>query len=389
MKKVLSLMLIALLAFSMVACSSEPAQESESQAEGSTAQVIKIGGIGPVTGAAAAYGSAVKNAAELAVDEINAMGTDVQFELNFQDDEHDPEKAVNAYNTLKDWDMQILLGAVTSAPCIAVAAEAEVDNVFLLTPSATAEDAIATDNAFRICFSDPEQGQLPANYFAESEIATKFAVIYDSSDTYSTGIHDAFIAQAESLGLEIVADEAYTADSNTDFNVQLQKAKNAGAELIFLPIYYSDASLILTQADSMGYAPMFFGADGLDGILTVENFDTSLAEGAMLMTPFTASATDEPTVNFVTAYNEAYGEDPNQFAANAYDSIYAIYDACVAGSVTADMSADEICEILKTQFTSMTFNGLTGSDVTWSADGAPTKAPIIFKIENGIYVPVD
>ncbi len=377
MKKLLTLLLITVLAFSMVACG-----------EDSTSQALKIGGIGPISGGAAVYGTAVKNAAELAVEEINAMGG-MQLELNFQDDEHDPEKAVNAYNTLKDWDMQILLGAVTSAPSIAVSAESSADNIFQFTPSATAVDAIATDNAFRICFSDPEQGTLPAMYFAESGMASKIAIIYDSSDPYSSGIHDAFVAEAQAQGLEIVADEAFTQDSNTDFNVQLQKAKDSEAELVFLPIYYTEASLILTQADSMGYAPMFFGADGLDGILTVENFDTSLAEGVMLMTPFTANATDEATVNFVSSYNEKYGEDPNQFAANAYDSIYAIYNACTSGGVTIDMSADEICEILKAEFASMTFDGLTGKGVTWSADGAPTKAPTIFKVENGAYAPVN
>ncbi len=377
MKKLLALTLVAVLALSMVACGSTTETGSDA---------IKIGGIGPTTGGAAVYGTAVKNAAELAVEEINAMDG-LKLELNFQDDEHDPEKAINAYNTLKDWDMQLLLGAVTSAPSIAVSVESSADNMFQFTPAATAEDAIATDNAFRICFSDPEQGSLPAAYFAESGIASKIAVIYDSSDTYSSGIHDAFIAEAAVQGLEIVADEAFTADSNTDFNVQLQKAKDAGAELVFLPIYYTEASLILTQADSMGFAPMFFGADGLDGILTVENFDTSLAEGVMLMTPFTANATDEPTVNFVTAYTDKYGEAPNQFAANAYDSVYAIYSALVSGGVTVDMSADEICEIMKTEFTSMTFDGLTGKSVTWSAEGAPTKAPTIFMVENGEYVP--
>ncbi len=376
MKKVLSLLLVMALAIGLAACG----------AQSGSSDTIKIGGIGPITGGAAVYGTAVKNAAELAVKEINALGG-LQLELNFQDDEHDAEKAVNAYNTLKDWNMQILMGTVTSTPSIAVAAESVVDNIFQITPSATAEEAIANDNAYRICFSDPEQGTLSAIHIAEKGIASKVGVIYDSSDAYSSGIHDAFIAEAGAQGLEIVADESFTADSNTDFNVQLQKAKDAGAELIFLPIYYTETSLILTQADSMGYAPIFFGGDGLDGILTVENFDTSLAEGVMLMTPFTASATDEKTVAFVEAYTEAYGEAPNQFAASAYDAMYAIYEAGTAAGITPDMSASDVCEALKAEFANLTLDGLTGTGMTWSANGAPSKAPAVYKIEGGIYTP--
>ncbi len=394
MKKVLALMLVALLAFSMVACGSTdaPASEATSQAEqgadesATTAQVIKIGGIGPTTGDAAVYGTAVKNGAELAVEEINAMGGDIQFEFNFQDDENDPEKSINAYNTLKDWDMQMLMGTVTSTPCIAVAAEAAVDNMFMLTPSATAEEAIANDNAYRICGSDPQQGEVSAEFIADNGLASKVGVIYDASSTYSVGIHDAFVAKATELGLEVVADESFTADSNTDFNVQLQKLQSAGAELIFLPIYYTETSLILTQADAMGYEPIFFGCDGLDGLLAIENFDVSLAEGVMLLTPFSINSQDEQTVAFVSAYNAKYGEDPNQFAAGAYDAMYALYAACTAVSATGDMSASDMCEAMKGEFAQMTIDGVTGKGVTWDAGGAPIKELAIYEIQDGAYV---
>ncbi len=380
MKKLLTLALAMLLVFSMASCA-PAATEAEADTEGAA---IKIGGIGPITGAAAVYGTAVKNASELAVKEINAKGG-IQFELNYQDDEHDPEKAVNAYNTLKDWGMQILMGTVTSAPSIAVAAESSADNIFQLTPSATAEEAIANDNSYRICFSDPQQGSISAEYIASEGLATKVAVIYNSADAYSSGIHDAFITSAADLSLEIVADESFTDDSNTDFNVQLQKAKDAGAELVFLPIYYTEASLILTQADSMGYDPVFFGCDGLDGVLTVENFDTSLADGVMLLTPFSVTSDDEMTASFVAAYNEAYGEDPNQFAASAYDAMYALYEACTEAGVTSSMSASDVCEAMKTQFTQMTIDGVAGKGVTWDASGAPTKEPSIYIIKDGAY----
>ena len=345
---------------------------------------FKIGGIGPITGSTAVYGQAVMNAAQLAVDEINAEGG-VQFELNFQDDENDQETAVNAYNTLKDWGMQILLGTVTSAPCIAVGAESVNDNIFQLTPSGSAVECVQYDNAFRVCFSDPNQGTASAQYIGEHELASKVAVIYDSSDVYSSGIYENFAAEAANQGIEIVAAEAFTADSRTDFSVQLQKAKVSGAELIFLPIYYTEASLILTQASSMGIEADFFGCDGLDGILAVEGFDTSLAEGVMLLTPFAADADDEQTQAFVAAYEEAYGDTPNQFAADAYDGVYAIKAAIEQAGVTPDMSASDICDALKVAMTEITIDGLTGAGMTWTADGEPNKEPRAVQIVDGAY----
>ena len=399
MKKFLSFLLALCLVVSMAACgstgSSTPAADStdapadNTPADGATepaatGTVIRIGGIGPVTGSAAEYGLAVRGGAEIAVAELNASGGQ-QYELKFEDDEHDTEKAVNAYNSLKDWGMQVLMGTVTSAPSIAVEAETSADNMFQLTPSGSAEDCIKEANAFRMCFSDPEQGALSADYIADNSLAAKVAVIYDSSDSYSSGIHDAFIAEAKVKGLEVVADEAFTADSNKDFNVQLGKAKSAGAELLFMPFYYSEAALVLQQASAMDYAPVFFGCDGMDGLLAVENFDKSLAEGLMLMTPFTAAATDDMTVSFVTKYKDAYGQEPNQFAADAYDCIYAIDAAIQKAGITGDMDASAICDALKGAFTEIELDGLTGKGITWDASGAPTKSPLVFVIKGGVY----
>lgn len=353
-------------------------------AEGET---FKIGSIGPVTGAAAAYGTAVMNGAQIAVDEINEAGgvNGVQLEFNPQDDEHDAEKSVNAYNTLKDWGMQMLLGSVTSAPCIAVEAEAVNDNMFLLTPSGTAIECISGDNAFRVCFSDPAQGTESAKFIGEHALATKVAVIYDSSDVYSSGIYDAFQTEAANQPFEIVASESFTADSKTDFSVQLQKAKDSGAELVYLPFYYNEASLVFTQAAAMDFAPLWFGVDGMDGILSVEGFDTSLAEGVMLLTPFSASAEDEKTKSFVAKYQEQFGEVPNQFAADAYDGIYILKAALEQAGATADMDASALCDALKAAMQEITYDGITGTQITWGADGEPIKAPIAVKIVNGAY----
>lgn len=394
MKKAVSFVLaLSMVAMSLTACGNKAATESTEKTETTEATeatgeaAYKIGGIGPVTGGAAVYGQAVKNGAQIAIDEINAAGgvNGAQLEFNFQDDEHDAEKSVNAYNTLKDWNMQLLMGTVTSTPCIAVAEESNKDQIFQLTPSGSAVPCVQYDNAFRVCFSDPNQGLASAQYIGENKLASKIAVIYDSSDVYSSGIYEKFAEEAKNQNLEIVAAEAFTADSKTDFTVQLQKAKDAGAELVFLPIYYSEAALILAQANTMGFAPTFFGCDGLDGILTVENFDTKLAEGVMLLTPFAADATDDLTKKFVEAYKAAYGETPNQFAADAYDAIYTIKAALEAGKATPNMSAQELCELLKTAMPTITVDGLTGAGMTWTADGEVNKAPKAVKIVDGVY----
>lgn len=395
MKKVLAMVLAGAMSMSMLAgCasssgSSESASSESTEASEGGSEVFKIGGIGPTTGGAAIYGQAVQNAMELAAEEINAAGgmNGYQVEIRFEDDEHDAEKSVNAYNTLKDWGMQILEGTVTSKPCVAVAAETKNDNMFQITPSGSAEDCIANDNAYAVCFSDPNQGRASAQYIGEHNLATKVAVIYDSSDVYSTGIYETFAAEAANQSFELVATEAFTADSNKDFSTQVQKAKDAGADLIFLPIYYTEASLILDQASKISYDVTFFGCDGMDGILSLENFDTALAEGLILLTPFVADAEDEATKTFVEKYQEKYGDVPNQFAADAYDGLYAIKAAIEEESITPDMSVSDICEAMKSGFSKINIQGLTGgeSGISWEANGGPSKEPKAMVIENGAY----
>ena len=382
MKKFLSLSLIVLLCMGMLTgCGGGGTANN-----GDNAAAIKVGGTGPLTGGAAIYGIAVKQAAEMAVEEVNAKGG-LQFELKYEDDANDAEKAVNAFNNLIDWGMQISLGSVTSTPGTATSDLSQENKIFTITPSGSSTKVIeGKDNVFQMCFTDPNQGTASAQYISEQKLATKIAVIYKNDDVYSTGIYEKFMEKANALGLDVVSVSTFTTDSQNDFSVQLTDAKNAGADLVFLPIYYEAASLILTQANTMGYEPTFFGVDGMDGILTLEGFDTSLAEGVMLLTPFSADADDELTKNFVANYKEKYGETPNQFAADAYDSIYALYNACTEGGVTADMSAEEINDIMIQQFTSMTFDGLTGDSMTWNSNGEVSKSPKAVVIKDGVYV---
>ena len=353
------------------------------------AGTVKIGVSGPLTGGAAVYGTCVARSAQIAVDEVNALGG-LQFELNCQDDEHDAEKAVSAYNSLKDWKMQIFCGTVTTKPALAVGPEACDDRIFMLTPSASAVDvAYSGDNVFQICFADPMQGSVSADVISEKGLGTKIGVIYDSSDVYSTGILETFLDEADAAGLEVVCTESFTADTKADLSTQVTKCKEAGADLVFLPIYYAEASAILSYANQIGYAPVFFGVDGMDGILDVEGFDTSLAEGLYMLTPFAADSTDERTAAYVTKYRELYNETPNQFGADAYDAIWALYQACTEAGIDGSESNEEICDAMIAEFTSMTYDGITGQGMTWDEDGFVDKPGSIVVIKDGAYTAVE
>ena len=389
-KKVLAMLMAALMVAAMfTGCSSSKPATETTAAAAAAAGTVKIGMSGPLTGGASAYGLAVKAGMEVAVEEINAKGG-LQIEFNAQDDEADGEKAVSAYNVLKDWGMQVMAGQVTTGAALQVAGETVEDNMFNLTPSASAESlALSGANIFQMCFTDPNQGASAAELVSTKALGTKVGVIYDSSDDYSSGLYKGFSDKAAELGLEIVATTSFTADNKADLSTQVTQCQDAGADLVFLPIYYTEAAQILSYANKIGYAPKFFGCDGMDGILTVEGFDTSLAEGLALMTPFDANASDEATQSFVAKFKEKMdGLVPNQFAADGYDVIYALYNAMTAAGITGSESASEICTALEAQFATMTIDGLTGTGMHWDENGMISKAPAAVVIENGVYVPM-
>ena len=379
-KKVVVVLLSCMMAVAMTGCGGSSSSGGDA---------LKLGSAGPLTGPAALYGIAVQNGAQLAVDEIN--NSDPAFKLDFtmQDDEHDAEKSVNAFNKLMDEGMQVLVGTVTTAPCTAVAAEAFNSRVFALTPSASGPTVTeGNDNVYQLCFSDPNQGVAVADYMAENYPDAKVGVIYNNADNYSSGIYDKFKSEFESKGKKILATEAFSDDANADFTAQLNSLKSAGVDMIFLPIYYTPASNIMTQADKMGYKPTYFGVDGMDGILDLEGFDTKLAEGVLLLTPFTPYSEDEKVQKFVSAYEEAYGEKPIQFAADAYDCVYAIYEAFQkSGCAITDDSAT-ICEaMIKTFNDGFKFEGgLTGDSMEWNKAGEVNKTPKVCEIKDGKYI---
>lgn len=385
--------LAALMSLSLVACGGSSASTSTGGSATGTA-AFKLGGTGPTTGDAAIYGQAVENGAKLAVEAVNAAGK-VALEFNFQDDQADGEKASTAYNTLIDWGMQVSIGATTSGAGQALSPLFVQDDIFAITPSGSSTAVIYqntetnTDpygNVFQMCFTDPNQGVASADYIsANKDLGTKVAIIYRNDDNYSSGITDKFKEEAEKVNLDVVYTGGF-ANGTTDFSVYVTAAKDAGADVVFLPIYYQPASQILAEANKQGYTPTFFGCDGMDGILTMEGFDTTLAEGLYMLTPFAADATDDATVDFVTKYKDAYGETPNQFAADAYDAVMAIAQALEKAGVSATDAQADITAALKTQFTSMTFDGLTGTNVTWNENGEVSKAPKAIVIQGGAYV---
>ena len=391
MKKFVSLVMVCAMCFCLLAgCggSKAPAASEAPAAETSEGASFMFGGIGPITGENAIYGQAVMNGAQIAVDEINAAGgvngSPVQF--RFEDDVADGETSVNAYNNLMDWGMQALVGPTTSGAAISVSAKVYEERVFALTPSASSTDVTAgKDNVFQLCFTDPNQGMGAAVYMGANMADSKVAVIYRNDDAYSQGIRDTFVAEAANQNLEVVYEGTFTKDTATDFSVQLTAAQAAGADLVFLPIYFQPASVILSQAKAMGYEPRFFGVDGMDGILTLKGFDMSLAEGVMVLTPFSADAADEQTQNFVSEYQTRHGETPNQFAADGYDCVYALKAALESAGCTPDMSYEEICEALVKTFPAMTFDGLTGAGMTWGEPGEVSKMPSVVVIHDGVY----
>ena len=338
-----------------------------------------IGATGPLTGDAADYGIAVNNGAMIAIDEINAAGglNGIKFRYEMKDDKATAADATIGYNALMDDGMQISIGSVTSGSCEAFAAEAVKDNLFFMTPSASAANVIENrPNAFRVCFGDPDQGILAAQDLAAN--FEKIGVIYDTSDPYSYGIYEAF--EAEMAKLEKTYEvKTFDKDNNKDFSAQVEALKEC--DVIFLPFYYTEAGLVAKKCAEKGCAAVLYGCDGLDGI--AGQIDASVTNHIKYITPFDVNATDEKTANFVKKYRETYGKDPSQFAADGYDAIYVIYEAMKAAGVDdASISASDLCDKVVAAITAESFSyvGTTGT-MTWDVSGAATKVPVIVELQ--------
>lgn len=367
MKKFLCMMMAVLMVLAMAACGGEPANNGGNDTPDAT--TVKIGGIGPLTGAYANYGLSEKNGAELAVKEINEAGgiAGKQIELSYQDSQGESESAVNAYGKLMDWGMEVSLGCVLSGENASVVAAARDDDVLLITPSGSADKCIdGNDKAFHVCFYNSYQGAAAAQYIKDNNMVDTVGILYQSDNDYSVGLYNAFVAKCGELGITIAETQTFTSSTNTDFSTQVSALVSSGVKLVFIPLYAEEASTFLTQAHGKFADDVyFFGADGLDGILGKVEQDTSLANNVLMLTPFAADNPAENVQSFVKKYQEAYGATPDQFAADAYDAIYAIKAAVEKAGSTSGAA-------LASALTSLTVEGVTGT-MTWGSDGNTNK----------------
>ena len=355
------------MVLAMAACGGEPANNGGNDTPDAT--TVKIGGIGPLTGAYANYGLSEKNGAELAVKEINEAGgiAGKQIELSYQDSQGESESAVNAYGKLMDWGMEVSLGCVLSGENASVVAAARDDDVLLITPSGSADKCIdGNDKAFRVCFYDSYQGAASAQYIKDNNMVDTVGILYQSDNDYSVGLYNAFVAKCGELGITIAETQTFTSTTSTDFSTQVNALVASGAKLVFIPIYAEEASTFLTQARGKFAGDVyFFGADGLDGILGKVEQDPTIANNVLMLTPFSADNPAENVQSFVKKYQEAYGATPDQFAADAYDAIYVIKAAVEKAGSTSGAA-------LASALTSLTVEGVTGI-MTWTANGNTNK----------------
>ncbi len=370
MKVVAMLMAAMMLACVFTACGKDA---------NSGDKTFLLGCTGPLTGDASSYGNSVKNGAQLAVDEVNAAGgvNGIKFTFDMKDDKATAEDAATGYDALMDAGMQISLGSVTSGSCESFASKSVADNLFFMTPSASAANVIANrDNAFRVCFGDPDQGTLAAKELAAKY--EKIGAIYDNSDPYSKGIFEAFDAEMKAQNKEF-STQTFDQETKKDFSTQVEALKDC--DVIFLPIYYTEAGLIAKTCAAKSCDALLYGCDGLDGV--VDQIDDTVTNEIKYITPFDVNSSDAKVSAFVTKYKESFGAAPDQFAADAYDAVYAIAEAMKAANVTdASISASDLCEAVKTAITSSSFKlqGVTGT-MTWDASGACNKEPQVVDIK--------
>ena len=381
MKKVLALVLVAVLCLGcFAACGGNGGEEKPVAGDNYAANNTEylIGCTGPLTGDAASYGISVQNGAQIAIEEINAAGglNGVMFKFDMKDDKAGVPDAQTGYDALYEAGMQASIGSVTSGSAKAFGDKAAEDNVFFMTPSASAANVIECgDNCFRVCFGDPDQGTIAAEELAKNY--DKIGCIYDTSEAYSAGVYDAFKAKMAELEKEFDT-QSFDAENKKDFSTQAEALKDC--DVVYLPIYYTEAGLIAKALAAKGSKAEIFGSDGLDGV--ADQIDDTVTTRIRYITPFDVASESEVTAKFVKAYEAKYNATPDQFAADGYDAVMAIYEAMkVAGVDDVTIAPSALCDKLVAAITADDFklNGATG-EMTWDATGACTKVPQIVEL---------
>lgn len=377
-KKTFVIVMALAMVFSLIACGGNNYTANNTE--------FVIGFSGPLTGPAAVYGVAVKNSAQMAVDEINAAGglNGVKFKLIATDDTHDANKVSANYATLLEGGMQVSLGTVTTAPGLEFTNLSKEDNVFFLTPSASGDKIPVNDNGFQMCFADGNQGKVAADYVNSTGLK-KIGIFYKSDDAYSNGIFKQF---KENLDSSIETVEAVFTDANaTDFSAQISTLKDC--EFVFMPIYYTPASIFMTQAkDTIAANAVYYGCDGFDGLAGQFKDFSVIPQEVSMLSHFDSNAHEGAAADFIKKYTEKFGADTlNQFGASAYDCVYAIYNAMKAAidagkEIDVTISASDLCEILKDQFTGdFSYSGVTGNNIKWEDNGYVSKEAVKYTLK--------
>ena len=369
-KKLLCGVLASAMAFSVLAgCGGN----SEG---GADSEVIKIGGIGPLSGPNSTYGISVKEGADLLAEEINAAGgiNGKKVEFIFEDDQSDNTVAASAFNKLVDKDgVCAILGGVTSGTTLAIAPNSTNKKIPMITPTGTEPTItnVGGDFMFRGCFVDSFQGEILAKYTKENLGKTTAAVLYNSSSDYSKGIANAYKETLEKNGGQVVEFLSYGSDKETDFKAQLTKIKSANPDVIILPDYYNVVGLIAKQARDMGITSQFLGGDGWESEELTKIGGTAV-DGAIYINHYYAEDTEENVKNFVDSYTKKYNKTPDCFAALSYDTAKILVKAIEKANST-DGTA------IRDALAGMEINSVTGN-VKFNEERSAVKSATIIKI---------
>jgi len=335
MKK--SLKVVSAIALAVMSLSTLAAKPKKGE------DVIKIGFIGPLSGAVAVYGTEAKNGAELAIEEINAAGgiNGKKIVLISEDDEGDPAKTVSAFKKITVQDkVKILVGSLTSGCTKAITDQSQATKVIQMAPAATAENITINASGatipyvFRACFIDPFQGTVGAKFAAETLKAKNAAILYDVGNDYSVGLTENFEATFAAAGGKVTKESYATGEK--DFNAQITKIKNQNPDVVYLPDYYATVALIAKQLRAQGITAPIVGADGWDGL--TDNAGDEVLNG-FYSNHYASDSTDPAVVKYVTNYKAKFNSDPTSFAALAYDGVYMIKDAIIKSGAT-DINKD-------------------------------------------------